>query len=89
MSIKNCYDPFGDRTVDLQACGAVPKPTAPPLAPKFSLANDIKVVFLGLFVDYQSAVTLSKQTTLRLFFSEFEFKPNKQDLPSGRRLALL
>jgi hypothetical protein len=33
MSMKNSSDLIGNRTRDLQACSAVPQPTAPPRAP--------------------------------------------------------
>jgi hypothetical protein len=33
MSMKNSNDNFGNRTLDLPACSAVPQPTAPPRAP--------------------------------------------------------
>jgi hypothetical protein len=35
MSMKNSNDNTGNRNRDLPACSAVPKPTAPPLAPHF------------------------------------------------------
>jgi hypothetical protein len=35
MSMKNSNDTIGNRTRDLQACSAVPQPTAPPRNPDF------------------------------------------------------
>jgi hypothetical protein len=35
MSIKNTNDTIGYRTRELQACNAVPQPTAPPRIPEY------------------------------------------------------
>ena len=39
--MKNFNDTIGNRTRDLQACGAVPQPTAPPRAPILSIYETV------------------------------------------------
>jgi hypothetical protein len=52
MSMKNSNDIIGSRTRDLPACSAVPKPTAPPLAPHIQVVNatyESNIVVLSSF----------------------------------------
>jgi len=57
-------DTSGNRTRDLPACSAVPKPTAPPLAPKLYIqCIRVKRTAIGLST---SCVTDNKYKTLAL-----------------------
>ena len=47
MSMKNSSDTIGNRTRDLQTCGAVPQPNAPPPYP---LAAEISFIFTQVYL---------------------------------------
>jgi hypothetical protein len=67
MSMKNSNDTIGNRARDLLACGAVPQPTAPPLAPTSQLIDE-GICQQSLFIKKQSFITFGSNIP-GLFYS--------------------
>ena len=53
-TMKNPNDPIGNRTRDLQACNAVPQPTAPPRDPPRNVVNERNLDFHGALKCFSS-----------------------------------
>jgi hypothetical protein len=66
MSMKNSNDTPGNRTRELPTCSAVPQPTLPPRAPRFTRGQLISELFL--YILPRNCALLMKSIYFALFY---------------------